>query len=68
MEAVGTAEIGTEGMTETGTEGTTETGIMRIAEIGAMGVVGVVARGISTSATTSGPSKVSTKYRNRHTN
>ena len=38
---------------KTGTEGTAETG--------AMGVVGETGEGISTSVTTPGPSKVSTK-------
>ena len=60
MEAVGTAETGTEGMVETGVVG--------MAETGAMGVAGVVAGGIPTFATTLGPSKVSAKHRNRHTN
>ena len=60
MEAVGAAKIGAKGTVEIGTVG--------IAEIGAMGVARAVAGSISTSATTLGPSKVSARYVNRHTN
>ena len=60
MEALGTAKIGT--------KGTAETGIVGIVEMGAMGVAGVVAEGMSTSAMTLGPSKISAKYGDRHTN
>ena len=48
--------------------GTAETGTVGIVETGAMGVVGVVAEGMSTSAMTPGPSKISAKYGDRHTN
>ena len=60
MGAMGTVEIGTEGTTETGTVG--------MAETGAMDVAGAMAEGIPTSAATVGPSKVSAKHENRHTN
>ena len=56
------------GTTKTGTKGTAETGTMGIVETSAMGVVGVVAEGMSTSAMTPGPSKISAKYGDRHTN
>ena len=52
MEALGMAKIGTKGT----------------AEMGAMGVAGIVAEGMSTSAMTPGPSKISAKYGDRHTN
>ena len=60
MEVVGTAETGIEGMAETGVVG--------MAETGAMGVAGAAAGGIPTSTMTLGPSKVSAKHGNRHTN
>ena len=47
--------------------GTVETGTVGVAETGAMGVVRAVAGGISTSAVIPSPSKVSARYRNRHT-
>ena len=68
MGAIGTVEIGTEGTVETGIEGTTKTSTVGIAETGAMGVAGATTEGIPTSAVTPGPSKVSAKHENRHTN
>ena len=73
MEAVGATEIGAEGTVEIGVEGTAETGMAEtdtvgITETGAMGVARAVAGGIFTSATALGPSKVSARYVNRHTN
>ena len=63
-----TRENGGCGNGRTGTKGTTEMDTVGIAETSAMGVVGVAVEGIPTFAATPGPSKVSTKYENRHTN
>ena len=60
--------MGAVGTTNTGTEGTAKMGIVGIAETSAMGVVGAVVKGISTSTTTPGPSKVFAKHENRHAN
>ena len=66
--SLGLMRMGAVGTAETGTKGTTEMDTVGIAETGAMGVAGVAVEGIPTFAATPGPSKVSAKYGNRHTN